>query len=41
MAGRETKSSKANFSDYLVKLAAAADFDSLGKSLFGTKKKER
>jgi hypothetical protein len=41
LAARETKSAKANFSDYLVKLAAAADFDSLGKSLVGAKKKGR
>src|SRR6185503_16351615 len=41
LAGRETKSAKANFSDYLVKLAAAVDYDSLGKSIFGSKKKDR
>jgi hypothetical protein len=38
VGGRDTKAAKSNFSDYLVKLAVG-EYDSLGKALFGAKKK--
>ena len=39
MRRRKTaKAAKSNFSDYLVKLATG-EYDSLGKALFGAKKK--
>jgi len=41
LRAKDAKSATPNFSDYLVKVPAAAEYDSLGKSLLGSKKKAR